>query len=314
MTASGEYAEGVPCWIDASLPDVQAGKRFYGALFGWTFDDGADKEYGYYTQAYTGAGDDRACVAALAAKADGRMPTAWGVYLATPDAAALVRRAREAGGQIVTDAMQVGPYGTMAQIADPGGAVFGVWQADSHPGFGRRAAPGCFCWTEAHVRAEDKERVDAFYDAVFGFGTYDLPEESGEDFRVWSPAGTEPGDETAVGGRAVISRDLPAELPAHYLSYFLVEDCDEAVAKVQRLGGRIGRPPFDTPYGRMAVVVDDQGAVFAVMAEPEAGADADRGEAGAASVGDPEEPGTAPGRRPEEGEGPGGGVPEESKP
>ena len=31
------FAEGEPCWVDVSLPDVEAGKRFYGELFGWTF-------------------------------------------------------------------------------------------------------------------------------------------------------------------------------------------------------------------------------------------------------------------------------------
>lgn len=265
MTA---FAEGVPCWIDASLPDVEAGKRFYGALFGWTFDDPADKEYGYYTQAYSGEGEDRKNVAALAPKFDGRMPTVWGVYFATPDAAALVARAREAGGQIVMDAMPVGPFGTMAQIADPGGAVFGVWQPGTHPGFAVTAVPGAFCWTEVYVRDTDKDRVDAFYQEVFDFATHDLAEEAGVDFRVWSPAGTEPGEATAIGGRSVISEGFPVEMPAHFLSYFLVEDCDETAATAKRLGGRINQPPFDTPYGRMAVLVDDQGAVFAVMAEP----------------------------------------------
>ncbi|CAM5595071.1 hydrolase [Streptomyces spiroverticillatus] len=269
MTA---FAEGVPCWIDVALPDVEAGRRFYGGLFGWTFDEPADKEYGYYTQAYVGEGDDRKNVAALAAKADGRMPTAWGVYFATPDTAALVARAREAGGQIVMDTMPVGPYGTMAQIADPGGAVFGVWQGASHPGFERTAVPGAFCWTEAYVREADLERVDAFYDKVFGFGTQDLAEltddESGVAFRTWSPAGTEPGDDTAIGGRAVITDALPAEMPAHFLSYFMVEDCDATAAEAKRLGGRVSQPPFDIPYGRMAILVDNQGAVFAVLQEP----------------------------------------------
>ncbi|RBL86200.1 VOC family protein, partial [Streptomyces cavourensis] len=32
-----------------------------------------------------------------------------------------------------------------------------------------------------------------------------------------------------------------------------------------RLGGRVSAPPFDIPYGRMAVLHDDQGALFAVL-------------------------------------------------
>ena len=30
------------------------------------------------------------------------------------------------------------------------------------------------------------------------------------------------------------------------------------------------RPPWDTPYGRMAVVSDDQGAVFSLISPPPA--------------------------------------------
>jgi predicted enzyme related to lactoylglutathione lyase len=44
-----------------------------------------------------------------------------------------------------------------------------------------------------------------------------------------------------------------------------VADTDAAVAKVAELGGTVLAPPWDSPYGRMAVVRDDQGSVFSVM-------------------------------------------------
>jgi predicted enzyme related to lactoylglutathione lyase len=50
--------------------------------------------------------------------------------------------------------------------------------------------------------------------------------------------------------------------------YFAVEDTDAAVAKMTSLGGATIRPPWDTPYGRMAVVADDHGAVFSVIMAP----------------------------------------------
>lgn len=39
MTKQRRYPAGVPCWIDTEQPDPQAATRFYGALFGWTFED-----------------------------------------------------------------------------------------------------------------------------------------------------------------------------------------------------------------------------------------------------------------------------------
>ncbi|WP_369216750.1 VOC family protein [Streptomyces flavofungini] len=268
-TADG-CAEGVPCWADAMLPDVEGGKRFYGELFGWTFDEGAGPEYGHYAQAYR----DGRPVAALAPKADGRMPTVWTVYLATPDAAALARRIKAAGGSMVMEVMPVGPFGTMGLAADPEGAVFGLWQGGAHRGFGLTRAPGAFCWAEVYSR--DASLVDPFYEGVFGYEGHDLDLPGVEAFRTWSPAGSEPGPGTAVGGRqlfpgagAVGGRSADGystpEMPPHFLVYFNVTDADATTATATRLGGRVLMPPSDIPYGRIAVIRDNQGAVFAVL-------------------------------------------------
>ncbi|MFJ1841086.1 VOC family protein [Streptomyces sp. NPDC088146] len=295
------FAQSAPCWVDVQLPDLEAGKRFYGELFGWTFRAGDGP--------YADALSDGKLVAALAAKQDGRMPTAWGVYFATDDIAASVARIREAGGQVITDPVRAGRAGVLAQAADPGGAVFGLWQAGDREGFQKQNEPGSFCWTEVYTR--EKDRVDAFYEEVFGFQGTDLgasgasgaseagaseagaseagaaeagataagaaesgaegADESGVDFRMWSPAGTEPGPDTAIGGRSVITDAFPAEMPSYFLSYFAVEDCNTTAGHAVRLGGRISAPPFDIPYGRMAVLQDDQGAVFAVLQPPVSG-------------------------------------------
>lgn len=105
------FAQSAPCWVDVQLPDLEAGKRFYGELFGWTFragdgfrtGDGFRAGGGPYADALSGG----ALVAALAAKQDGRMPTAWGVYFATDDITASVARVREAGGQVITEPVRV---------------------------------------------------------------------------------------------------------------------------------------------------------------------------------------------------------------
>ena len=45
-------------------------------------------------------------------------------------------------------------------------------------------------------------------------------------------------------------------------------DTDAAVAKVTELGGRVVQPPMDTPYGRIGVVADNDGAVFSLITPP----------------------------------------------
>ncbi|MFG3285355.1 VOC family protein [Streptomyces sp. NPDC048111] len=257
----GGYPEGAPCWADVSLSDLAAGRRFYGELFGWTFDEDTDERHGHYTNAFK----DGRRVAALQPKSDGRMPTSWTVYLATPDVRALTARIRAAGGSLITDPMPVPPHGTLAIAADPGGAVFGLWQGEEHTGFELTRAPGAYCWSEVYTR--DTDRADAFFESVFGYrgADADVLGEGGADFRLWSLPGAGPGPGAAVVGRGLMSDAFPAALPEHFLVYFSVEDCDAAAGACTRLGGRVTAEPFDIPYGRMAVLNDNQGAVFAVL-------------------------------------------------
>ncbi|QYX79321.1 VOC family protein [Streptomyces akebiae] len=238
-TGSAPYPEGVPCWVDAQLPDVEAGKRFYGELFGWTFEvapgDGAHEVW---------ARVEGAPVAALAPKPDGRLPTVWTVHFATPDAAALTARIVAAGGQVITPPTPVGRLGTAALATDPESAVFGLWQAAAHHGFGRRHEPGTFAWAELYTR--DTKAANSFYahlfhDALFG------------------------PDATPDFGRATLTDVFPAEMPSHFLVHFGTEDCEAALGTVSRLGGRVQVPPFDTSYGNVAVVTDNQGASFALL-------------------------------------------------
>jgi predicted enzyme related to lactoylglutathione lyase len=333
-----EYAEGVPCWADVMLPDLEAGKRFYGALFGWTFpapDPPVVPGAGTAAAAAAAAGAvgagraavtapapgpgsaaldsyapavDRAGrrVAALTAKPDGRLPTAWNVYLATADARAAAGRVREAGGQVVREPLPVAPYGTVLTAADPAGAVFGVWEGDGHAGFEAAGEPGTYRWAEVYTR--DAGRADAFYEQAFGMAGKAVGDPDVLfDYRIFAPAGSEPGQDTAVLGRFLMGDGFPDELPAHFLVYFGAVDVDEATATVRRLGGRVTLGPQESPFGRWATVTDDQGAVFALIetpaaAEPDGTAREARAEArpdpagaAAAEAGEPDTGGPAAG-------------------
>ncbi|MFD7689991.1 VOC family protein [Streptomyces sp. NPDC059781] len=233
---ASEYPEGTPCWVDAQLPDVEAGKRFYGGLFGWTFEE--------QPRGTVRALKDGAPVASLAHKTDGRLPTVWTVSFATPDAGTLCRRIRAAGGQVVSPPGHFGDLGVTALVTDSEGAVFSLWQGAETPGFGRRHEPGTFAWVQLYTR--DTQAANTFYgglfhDALFG-------PDADPDF-----------------GRAPVSDVFPAEMPPHFLVHFAVEDPGAGLEEVVRLGGRVQVPPFETSYGTAAVVTDNQGASFALL-------------------------------------------------
>ncbi|MFC7309606.1 VOC family protein [Streptomyces monticola] len=250
MTA---YPEGAPCWADAMFPDVGAAKDFYGELLGWTFTEGAP-EFGGYTQAYS---DGKAVAAVVPRPPDmAGQPPAWNLYLASPDAAATAERIRSAGGTLVMEPMEVGPFGTMAAAQDPGGVYFSVWQPGGHAGFEKTGEPGAFCWAEVTTR--DADKADAFFPAVFPYEVKKMADDA-IDFHVWELGG-EP-----LLGRLKMGPDFPAEVPPHVNVYFAVEDCDAAVATVQRLGGSLLFGPMTSPFGRFATVTDPQGAALSVI-------------------------------------------------
>ncbi|MGP4003577.1 VOC family protein [Streptomyces sp. 8N706] len=247
------FPEGAPCWADVSLPDLEAGKRFYGELFGWTFEEGSP-DFGYYTQALS----EGKRVAGLAPFMEGQedMPPAWGVYFASPDIARTAEKIGENGGETVMGPMEVADLGSMLIAKDPGDAYFGVWQPGTHQGFEKKYEPGSFGWAEICVR--EPERVDDFYPAVFPYEAQPAGDDN-VDFTVWKVEGQ------PVAGRFKLGGDIPPDVPSHAMVYYVVASCDDAAGTVQRLGGKLRMGPKDSPFGRFAVVADQQGATFTVI-------------------------------------------------
>jgi predicted enzyme related to lactoylglutathione lyase len=55
-------------------------------------------------------------------------------------------------------------------------------------------------------------------------------------------------------------------VPPHWLVYFLVANCDETAAKAKELGAKTHLAPMTIEkVGRMAILADPQGAVFAII-------------------------------------------------
>jgi predicted enzyme related to lactoylglutathione lyase len=245
------YEHGVPCWVDLGSPDIQKAADFYSALFGWECPEGTE-ETGFYRVA-TLKGRP---VAGLGPQQNPGPPV-WASYVAVDDTDATVAKATENGGTVIVPAMDVMTLGRMAYIADPQGAVIGMWQAMDFPGAGIVNEPGSWGWNE--LLTTDTEAAKAFYGAVFGWGE----RTNGEPPMVYT--------EWQVGGRSVGGMMqkppmLPAEVPPYWGVYFTVTDTDATVERVASLGGSTMTGPMDIEPGRMAVVADPDGAVFNVIA------------------------------------------------
>jgi predicted enzyme related to lactoylglutathione lyase len=244
---------GTIAWVDMQTPDLDKAKRFYGELLGWSFIGSDDTNSEFYMTAHI-RGRRVAGISRLPSQTQDR--PAWTVYLATDNADDTARRIKDAGGRLLMPPMDVVEYGRTAIATDPAGANFGIWQAKERHGAQVVDEPGAMAWHEIYTHDVTKARD--FYAQVFGLEQRRLDSPSLEYWTLHK------GAKTAFGVMQMTS-SMPADLPAHWNTYFAVADIDAAVKKVTALGGTVMAPPFDTPYGRMSAVIDPSGAAFSAI-------------------------------------------------
>ncbi|MEU8964253.1 MULTISPECIES: VOC family protein [unclassified Streptomyces] len=258
-TVSGPYAPGTPCWIDLMVPDQQAAIDFYCDLFGWQGEVGPPETGGYAVCSLKGqpVAGIMAAMNPDGTKPDPMPPAVWTTYIATADLAAAEKKIASAGGQAMVPGMDVMTLGRMAVTSDPTGAVFGLWEAKDFPGAGIVNEPGAFIWSE--LNTSDTDAASAFYSNALDITTSTM--EGADGYLAINAGGR------TVGGMQALSAidGLPPGTPSHWLTYFAVDDTDSTVDALVRAGGNVMKPPFDMMAGRMSVVQDPQGGIFAVI-------------------------------------------------
>jgi len=257
MAKFESYQQGTPSWIEHMGPDQQASKQFYGALFGWHYDDQPIDDQGNVYSLAQIDGDSVAGLGEQLPEQQGQRAH-WSVYLATDDVDSAAQRAAEAGGQVVAGPFDVMDAGRMAFVQDPGGAVVGLWQAGRTIGAQRANEPGTNIWNELAV--SDIEKTAPFYHEVLGIDVrqQDMGPEAGTYITF------------DVDGRAVAgAMPLSPGMTPHWNVYFNVDDVDATVAKALELGAEEAAPAFDAPgIGRFGFLRDPVGAPFNLMQNP----------------------------------------------
>ena len=251
MTNAATAIANKPAWVDLGTKDAAGARDFYSTLFGWDIHVNPDPQYGGYGRALSGGKD----AAGIGPTMSPEQPTAWAFYVGTEDVDALADKVKGAGGSVLMGPMDVGDQGRMAVFADPGGAAISAWQPIQMGGFqtqGRNA----FGWAELNARGVEK--VLPFYRDVFGWSL----KPSGDPTMPYTEFEV---DGESIGGATEMSALAPAEMPNYWLVYFSVDDVDGAAARATAAGGTVMLAPLDFPGGRMAMVVDPQGAIFGLL-------------------------------------------------
>jgi predicted enzyme related to lactoylglutathione lyase len=254
MSERTNYAPGTPSWVDLGTPDIEKAADFYSGLFDWDVPESENAEQtGGYRQAML-RGKPAAGMMPLMQEGQ---PPVWTTYISVSDADATAAAVQEAGGNTIAEPMDVMDLGRMAIFADPTGAVFGIWQPGTFIGAEVVSEANAVVWNELNTR--DPEAAKTFYTDVFGWGFEE------QQFETGTYTSLRVGD-SPVGGMIDITGRAPEEVPAHWLVYFAVDDTDATAAKATDSGGGVALEPFDiSGVGRIAILKDPFGAVFAVM-------------------------------------------------
>lgn len=257
MPEMSSYEPGTPSWIDFSTDDMEKAIAFYEGLFGWKAEEAGDPEQTGGYRMFTLGGK---AVAGGMELRDQNQPPAWTSYVTVEDVDASVARAKELGGSVIAEPMDVMEAGRMAILADPEGALFALWQPREHIGAGIVNEFNTLTWNE--LRTRDPDAAKAFYGGLFGWDGLEFGAMSG--YTVWTVDDAPP--EQGRGGMIDMAvTEMPEGIPPHWDVTFSVEDADSIAEKCRELGGSIAAGPIDLPMGRMYTLQDPSGATFTAM-------------------------------------------------
>jgi predicted enzyme related to lactoylglutathione lyase len=238
---------GTFCIAELHTPQPESSARFYRALLNWTDREVCD---GYWIFELDGR-----VVAGMRRSPEHR----WVGYVHVTDVDQIVTKAVELGATVPETAVDTPGVARTCLLADPEGAMFGLWAPRGVEGTAVETGPGSFWWMELATR--DMAPAESFYAALFGWGlVHTMKFENGPLgytlFKV---------DDRSTGGAFQFEPDWG--LTPTWQVYFEVGNYDAAVSRACELGGEEGFSREVPHVARIGVVGDPGHATF-LIADP----------------------------------------------
>lgn len=255
MGTRTEYEPGTFSWMELWTTDPHEAKRFYHGLFGWQTDDASTTA--------TLAGK---AVAAIEEQPERQrsagVPPHWLSYVTVTSADDAAARVEELGGSVHAGPFDVADAARVVILADPTGAMLGLWEPRRRVGAERVNDVGCL--TSNELATDDVEAAAAFYEGLFGWSITRVGGDGGPSYWLIHHGG-------AAEGRNGGMREIgPGEagVPPAWVPYFTCASIEETLARGVELGGATLVGVTAIPAGRFAALRDPQGAVFSVFEGP----------------------------------------------
>ena len=121
MSEDAMLRHGAFSWCELMTTDVEAAKRFYTELLGWTTEEVPDMSYTIVKTGGTGVGG----IMAVPPQAAGAPPQ-WGTYVTVDDVDATACKAQELGAKTIVPLTDIPNVGRFYTFRDPQGAVISI--------------------------------------------------------------------------------------------------------------------------------------------------------------------------------------------
>jgi uncharacterized protein len=241
-------------WYDLMTPDSAAAKKFYPSVTDWGTEEWDKADYTMWTAGGVPMGGINPITPEQTAQ--GIKPH-WLAYITVDDVESAANKVRSLGGKVM-HTETIPDVGRFAIIQDPQGAMVAIIKSDTpSDGFDGTPTLGRFSWHE--LMTTDTNRAFDFYRQLFGW-------EKIEEMDM-GPGGKylEYGKNGKMYGGMFNRRPEHGQMPPNWTYYANVKSVAKSIAAAKRAGGGVVLPPMEVPGGSIvAVLVDDQGAMFAV--------------------------------------------------
>jgi predicted enzyme related to lactoylglutathione lyase len=129
--------QGAFCWNELATTDLDAAQNFYKTLLGWEINEGRTSGGGMrYSEIIVGGRHvggmystsemGEACGGGEGAQQQQPPPPHWMSYVAVDDVDASAAKAKELGGKVCVEPMDIPNVGRFCVINDPAGAVLSL--------------------------------------------------------------------------------------------------------------------------------------------------------------------------------------------
>ena len=239
-------------WYENLTLDAKAAIAFYTDVMGWktqAFGDG-----GYVM--WVGSQGPLGGVYTLPEEA-AKMgaPPHWIGNVQVDDVDRTAALAKELGGKVLKEPADVPTVGRYAVLGDPFGSVIAAFKPSQEMPLHDMNREGEVSWNE--LLTTDHLKAFAFYSQLFGWQKLNEMD--------MGPMGTYliyGVGETQLGGMMTRPADNP--MPPFWFYYVSTNDLDAAIARSTAHGAKVLNGPMDVPGGRVAQLMDSQGAAYAL--------------------------------------------------